>query len=153
MIPVDTSLDPPARHIRLGSTMHMALTGSWMETVTLDGAAAGNTFQTLFTYDSAGGLTGAGSVDLTPDSLTGPSHGAWIRTGERAYQWTAHAFSFDKQGQPAGLYTIQERIVLDEDGARYTAAGSYEVVVQGNVSSAGRFTVEARRIIAVAGPS
>jgi hypothetical protein len=130
--------------------MHAALTGSWMETVTLDAAAAGNTFQTLFTYDSSGGLTGTGSVDLTPDSLTGPSHGAWIQTGKRAYQWTAHAFSFDRHGQSAGLYTIQERIVLDENGTRYTATGSYEVIVQGTMSSAGHLTATARRITAAA---
>jgi hypothetical protein len=130
--------------------MPAELTGSWLETVTLNGETssgdAGASFQTLFTYDSGGGLTGAGSVDLSTASLTGPSHGAWVRTGPSAYQWLAHAFAFANTSDPAGLYTIRETIILADDGLSYTATGSYDVVAAGRSVSGGQFTVSAQRV-------
>ena len=128
--------------------MLVKLEGSWLETVTLSGEGAATEFRTLFTYDAGGGLTGTASVDLNPASLTGPSHGAWVRVAERSFRTTARAFAFDQDGKPAGLYVIREEIVLDERGQSYQGTGSFEVVNQGATQTTGRFVTQATRITA-----
>ena len=85
-----------------------AVLGTWNETVTLH--SNGQSFQTYYTYCPGGGVTGTGQTDLTPATLAGPIHGTWIKTGLGSFRWLAHAFSYDPQGNPNGIWNISFRL-------------------------------------------
>lgn len=121
------------------------LAGSWLETLT----ATDNSFppfQTLFTYDGDGGLVGTASIDIIPASLSSPTHGAWLHTGDRGFRWTGRAFSYDAQANPNGMYFIDESFKLDKAGDAYSGSGSFKVVNNGQVTISGTYTVVATRI-------
>lgn len=100
------------------------LVGTWHQTLTLASAPPFSPFQTLDSYTAGGVLIETASIDLIPALLSGPTQGAWVRTGHRSFRWTARAFSFN----PTGTFIINQNLTLGEDGDSYSGAGSVEIV-------------------------
>lgn len=122
-----------------------AILGTWLETTTTTDNSI-PPFQVLFTYGAGGGMTATASLDLTPATLSGPTHGAWTQSEERSYRFLAHAFAFDPQGNPAGVYTIRESLTLDDKGESYRGSGSFAVDFNGQVTFSGAFTSAGKRV-------
>jgi hypothetical protein len=120
-----------------------ALSGTWLQTLTFPDAPS---FQTLDSYTADGVFVETASIDLTPATLSGPTHGAWIRTGDHSYRCTARAFSFDPQGNPSGTYIINQSLTIDDKGDRYSGSGSVEIIFNGVVTFSDTFTTVATRI-------
>jgi hypothetical protein len=121
------------------------IVGTWLETINPTGNAAPS-FQALTLYAADGGWTSTASTDLTPATLASSAYGAWIHKGERAFRWFAHAFAYTPQGSPNGFYTIQEDLQLDRNAQAYSGSGSFEIVNNGKVLVAARFTSIAARV-------
>jgi hypothetical protein len=106
-----------------------ALVGSWRETID---AGGGFVFDTLITFDSGGGLVATASIDSTVSSdnlLSGPTHGAWVKTKGRSYRWFGNAFSFNNSGGAwDGTYEIKEALTLNESGDRFEGGGTFRIV-------------------------
>jgi hypothetical protein len=120
-----------------------ALSGTWLQTLTFPDAPS---FQTLDSYTADGVFIETASIDLTPVTLSGPTHGAWIRTGDHSYRWTARAFSFDTQGNPNGTYFINQNLTINDSGGSYSGSGTVKIVFNGIVTFSDTFTTVARRI-------
>ncbi len=122
-----------------------SLAGPWLErVVSTDGSFP--PFQTLFSFDSTGGLGGTASIDAMPGLKSSPTVGAWRHLSGRRYIWTGHAFSFDDAGNPNGLYNIIETITLDSSAKTYSGAGTFEVVGGLGAFPLTPYTVTATRI-------
>jgi hypothetical protein len=121
------------------------LVGTWLASVT----ATDNSFppfQFLVTYDGDGGLVGTASNDLSTASLSSPTQGEWVRTGDRSFRWTGRAFSYDAKTNPNGVFFIDENITLDKAGDAYSGTGSFKVVDNGQVTFSGTYTNVATRV-------
>jgi hypothetical protein len=106
-------------------------------------------FQGLGTFARGGGLVVTASIDMAKGSLSGPSHGAWLRTGARSFRWKANAFSFADDGSGTnGTYFIEESLTLAKTGNTYTSSGSFKIVNNGTVIFSAPFTGAATRITA-----
>jgi hypothetical protein len=116
--------------------------GTWLETVT----GTGFTFQALTTYDVGGGLTGSGSIDLTPPNLSGPTYGTWVLMGDRTFRVEARAFGFDALGHPSGVYFAEATYTLNKSGDTYSGSGSFRLVNNGTVVFSFTYTGLAKRL-------
>jgi hypothetical protein len=101
--------------------------GTWFE---ID-EGTGFKFGVLMTLANGGGLVATADIDsIKGQNLLGsPTHGAWVRTGDRSYRWFGKAFSFnDTTGVVDGIYEIKETLTLSDDGDRFEGKGSFRLV-------------------------
>jgi hypothetical protein len=122
-----------------------AILGTWNETV--KSTITGQSFQTFYTYSPGGGVTDTGQTDLTPASLAGPIHGTWVKTGERSLRWLVHAFSYDPQGNPNGIWNIRENITLNKNADAYSGTAHAEIIFGGAVVFGDTVNVVAAKVI------
>ncbi len=95
------------------------LVGSWLDTGTF--TVQGVTITALaFAGNFAGGIWL--TYGNSPPTAAGPSFGAWIKIGERAYRQHSVGFTFDNNGNQNGYFDVMEQIVLSEDGNSYTGS-------------------------------
>jgi len=93
------------------------LTGTWL--VAIDRGPAGP-LTSLVTYSRGGGFVE--TANAVPNTMRGPGHGAWRRTGNRRFAATHLFFRFDAQGGTfLGYLKLRMQIVLSGDGDSYTA--------------------------------
>ena len=87
------------------------LVGSWTQT------SEDEVARTLLTYTGDGGVVGTSSQHLDRS----PSHGAWIRIGERTFLVTTSdmTVSIEERNTLLETSTVRTQIVVDEDGRRY----------------------------------
>lgn len=122
--------------------------GSWLETITVGGNLF-PPFQALGTFAGGGGMVATASIDMAKGALSGPTHGAWVRTGARSFRWKAHAFSFADDGSGTnGTFFIDESLTRNKAGNAYTSSGSFKIVNNGTVIVSATFTGAATRITA-----
>ncbi|MGH2388465.1 MAG: hypothetical protein ACRDIE_09705, partial [Chloroflexota bacterium] len=105
-----------------------SLEGTWISTVAL---GPGTVFQSLSTYAAGGGVVTTAQAQPRgaagrPGSVSA-HHGTWMRTGALTFQRHVVAFTFDPTGVPTGTHTVDQALVMAEDGQSYDAHGTVTI--------------------------
>lgn len=92
-----------------------AIVGGWSGSA----SSPGLSFDILMTFSVGGGLTGSGSIDLSPQFLSTPVYGSWVKTGENTtggnvYGLTVFFFAFKPDGTPLGKVKVLATATLSE---------------------------------------
>lgn len=127
------------------------LTGSWLVTVTPQGAPS---FQALKTFDAGGGLIASaqGDVLLNPPPGVAPvastAHGAWTRTGKDEFLVTFRQIFYGGDGSFEGGAKIRLTVVLNPADDEWSGPFKVEYFdAVGNVVFSGDGTMLASRIV------
>ena len=100
------------------------LAGTWL--VTIDRGPAGP-LKALLTDSRGGGYVETSNA--VPNTMRGPGHGVWRRTGNRRFAATGLFFRYDPQGGTfLGYLKLRSQITLSEDGDSYTTVTIAQVL-------------------------
>ena len=104
------------------------ITGSWVETVTFDGAVM-PPLKSLVTFSADGTMTVAdqGNVNLGAAQLFSAGHGAWSAQGDHTFNWTVVELFSDLSGNQIGTLKVRGRYTVDESGNAYSGVFYAEV--------------------------
>ena len=122
----------------------LALTGSWEQTVTLQGEAP---FLNLVTFNADGTLTETDQPDFVPQALDSPGHGAWITSGPNTFRLKFIKLLFGPHAQPSGTAVIRGTLTLSTNSNTFTASGTNDIFdLHGHLQASAPYTSSGKRI-------
>ena len=125
----------------------LRLEGVWQGLVTIQDCETKTplfSFQSMDTFLVAGGYL---SESSSPTVTRATGMGKWRHAGGRRYTSWKQFFTYDTQGNPAGVIRISATITLNADGAGYKTKDSFQVLdLAGNLLQSGCGTVDAMRL-------
>lgn len=127
------------------------ITGSWMATVSPEGAPT--TFQGLITFTDGGGVVASAQGDVLLNAPPGivavatAGHGAWAKTGPHDYSFTFRQIFYDTEGNFQGGAKIRGLARMNPNGDEWSGPLQVEWFdAFGNVVFEGQGTQHASRI-------
>jgi hypothetical protein len=105
------------------ATVNQTLEGTWLSELRPAGLpATAPAIPTLTTFSPDGTVIASGS-----DGTASPSHGVWVRVGDRKFLMTVYLFNFNESRVLATITKARINLQLSPDGQ--TVKGTNEVVV------------------------
>ena len=102
--------------------VNQALAGTWLQELLNPGQAAGTGLLNLVTFQPDGTFIGFAS-----DGNRSPTHGLWLRVGDRKFLQTSFLFNFNENRALTTVTKVRVNVQLSPDGQTMTATA--EVVV------------------------
>jgi len=123
----------------------LALTGTWIGTVTFAGAAP---FITLSTFNADGTLTETDQSERQLPLLGSPSHGVWVLRASNTYRIKFIKLLFAPDGTPAGEAVVHGTLTLSADANSFSLSGVNDSFdAQGHPVGRTPFTAQGRRVM------
>lgn len=126
------------------------LEGSWMVTVTLQGAPS---FQALKTYNQGGTMMASAQGDVLLNAPPGvppvatTAHGVWVKTGKQEFLATFRQIFYGADGSFQGGAKIRHTATLNDTGDQWSGQFNVEYFdAAGNVVFSGQGVMQATRI-------
>ncbi|HMO81286.1 MAG TPA: hypothetical protein PKD24_10885 [Pyrinomonadaceae bacterium] len=109
-----------------------SLAGTWDIAVTSSGAPP---FRAMITFMESGGLIASsqGDILLNINSVATPGHGAWVRTGNRAFLFTFRQIFYGADGSYEGGILVRHTANMTANGQNWTGDMTFEIYNENDV--------------------
>jgi hypothetical protein len=109
-----------------------SLAGTWDVYVTSSGAPP---FRAMITFMESGGMIASaqGDILLNINSVATSGHGAWVRTGNRAFLFTFRQIFYGSDGSYEGGILVRHNANMTANGQNWTGNMTFEIYDENDV--------------------